>query len=77
MRDKARRKFGEIVLGQEFAVEDGKFLIGIVATNQPRKDWATGIKAVRNPYQNRRYIAMDSHGHDGAGERLVYLDAAP
>jgi glycosyltransferase involved in cell wall biosynthesis len=46
MRDKARRKFGEIVLGQEFAVEDGKFLIGIVATNQPRKDWATGIKAV-------------------------------
>jgi glycosyltransferase involved in cell wall biosynthesis len=46
MRAMARRKFGEIVLGQDFAVEYGKFLIGIVATNQPRKDWATGIKAV-------------------------------
>lgn len=45
-RDKARRKFGELVFDAEFSVKPEQFLIGIVATNQARKDFGTAIKAV-------------------------------
>jgi len=48
-RDKARRKFGELVCGgeaDELRIEDGKFLVGIVATNQARKDYGTAFAAL-------------------------------
>ena len=46
--DRARRKFGELCCGGEapdLKIEDGKFLVGIVATNQARKDYGTAIRA--------------------------------
>ena len=48
-RDKARRKFGELVCGgeaDELRIADGKFLVGIVATNQARKDYGTAFAAL-------------------------------
>ena len=45
--EKARRKFGELCCGGEapdLKIEDGKFLVGIVATNQARKDYGTAIR---------------------------------
>jgi glycosyltransferase involved in cell wall biosynthesis len=47
-RDKARRKFGELILGPDvdFSIGTDQFLVGIVATNQARKDYGTAIEAV-------------------------------
>jgi glycosyltransferase involved in cell wall biosynthesis len=47
-RDKARRKFGELILGPDvdFSIGADQFLVGIVATNQARKDYGTAIEAV-------------------------------
>ena len=47
-RDKARRKFGELILGSDvdFSIGADQFLVGIVATNQARKDYGTAIEAV-------------------------------
>lgn len=47
-RDKARNKFGKIIFDHDFSIKDEALLIGIVATNQPRKDWPTAIEAVSN-----------------------------
>ena len=44
-KDKARRKFGQLVFDRDFTIEPNKFVIGIVATNQARKDYGTAIKA--------------------------------
>ncbi len=44
-RDKARRKFGQLVFETDFSIKPDQFLIGIVATNQPRKDYGTAIQA--------------------------------
>jgi glycosyltransferase involved in cell wall biosynthesis len=46
MREKARRKFGEFMFGTpEFSMPEDALVIGIVATNQRRKDWGTAIEA--------------------------------
>ena len=44
-RDKARRKFGQLVFDTDFSVGPEKLLVGIVATNQARKDYGTAIAA--------------------------------
>ncbi len=45
-RDKARNKFGKLILGADFSVAENQFLVGIVATNQARKDFPTAIAAI-------------------------------
>ncbi len=51
-RDKARRKFGRLVFDTDFTIESNKFVIGIVATNQARKDYGTAIKAAAQIAKN-------------------------
>jgi glycosyltransferase involved in cell wall biosynthesis len=43
-RRESRRWFGTSVVGQRFSFEDDHFVIGVVATNQPRKDWHLAIE---------------------------------
>lgn len=45
-RDKARNKFGKLIFDTNFSVAEPQFLVGIVATNQARKDFATAIQAI-------------------------------
>jgi glycosyltransferase involved in cell wall biosynthesis len=44
-RDKARRKFGQLVFDTDFSIKPNQFVIGIVGTNQARKDFGTAIAA--------------------------------
>jgi glycosyltransferase involved in cell wall biosynthesis len=42
-RARQRQMFGTMSVGKEVAIPDDELLIGIVATNQVRKDWGLGI----------------------------------
>src|ERR1035438_4160914 len=42
-RARQRQMFGQMAVGREVAIRDDELLIGIVATNQARKDYGLGI----------------------------------
>lgn len=42
-RARQRQMFGQMTVGKEVAIQDDEFLVGIVATNQARKDYGLGI----------------------------------
>ncbi len=44
-RDKARCKFGQLVFDTDFSIKPDQFVIGMVGTNQARKDFGTAIAA--------------------------------
>lgn len=42
-RARQRQMFGQMAVGKEVAIQDDELLVGIVATNQARKDYGLGI----------------------------------
>lgn len=53
-RPKWRQRFGYTVVGQDVKISDDDLLIGIVATNQPRKDFGLMIEVVAELAKRRK-----------------------
>jgi len=62
-RDKNRQVFGMLSIGQKISIEPDELLVGIVATNQPRKDFGLAMQICAELAKNRRvrmWIHTDS-----------------
>jgi glycosyltransferase involved in cell wall biosynthesis len=68
----ARHKFGEHIIGKPWHIKPDEYLIGIVATNQPRKDWHLAIQTaaiLRDEYKKNVWLWL----HTDALERYWSL----
>ena len=75
-REKARKKFGESMFGDsKFTLPDSALVIGIVATNQKRKDWGTAIEAaalLAKKHDIRLWIHTDMPEREWSLSALLY-----
>lgn len=53
-RARQRQMFGRMAVGKEVSIQDDELLVGIVATNQPRKDWGLGIATCAELSKSRK-----------------------
>lgn len=53
-RARQRQMFGQMAVGKPVVIADDELLVGIVATNQARKDWALGIATCAELAKSRK-----------------------